>query len=96
MGRRKKRWGREEEVITEEQVELTRELRNRWCLVTFAGASSLHSLGFADRRGEWQRREFECLKVGGELSLTGDVNEKPLNLKMNSLMAIRLQRNAVS
>ena len=30
---------------------------------------------------------FEWLKVGGEPSLAGDVYEKPLHFKMNSLMA---------
>jgi hypothetical protein len=42
---------------------------------------------FALQRGEWQRSEFESLKVGGEPPLTGDVNEKTLRFKMNSLMA---------
>ena len=30
---------------------------------------------------------FEWLKVGGESSLAGDIYEKPLHFKMNSLMA---------
>ena len=30
----------------------------------------------------WQRSEFEWLKVGGEPSLNGDVNEKLLHIKM--------------
>ena len=49
--------------------------------------ASSRALGFADGSGEWQRSQFEWLKVGGELSLTGEVNEKPLHFKMNSLMA---------
>ena len=52
-----------------------------------ARPSSLRALGFAEGSGEWQRSQFEWLKVGGELSLTGEVNEKPLHLKMNNLMA---------
>ena len=60
------------------------------------GASSLRALGLAERRDEWQGSEFEWLKGGGQLSLTGDVNEKPLHSKMNSLMAVRPQRNAIS
>jgi hypothetical protein len=58
------------------------EPRNGWCWVTLAGASSLRALGFAEQSGEWQRSEFEWIKVGGEPSLIGDVNEKPLCFKM--------------
>ena len=50
--REERRRGEEEEVMTEEQVELTREPRNGWCWVTFEGASPLHALSFAERRGE--------------------------------------------
>jgi hypothetical protein len=62
------------------------EPRNGCCWVTVAGASFLRALGFSERRGEWQRSEFEWLKVGGEPSLTRDVNEKPLHFNMNGLM----------
>ena len=55
--------------------------------MTLARASSLRALGFAEGSGEWQRSQFEWLKVGVEPSLTGEVNEKPLHFKMNGLMA---------
>ncbi|EDR06904.1 uncharacterized protein LACBIDRAFT_328257 [Laccaria bicolor S238N-H82] len=48
---------------------------------------ALRALGFAERRSDWQRSEFEWLKAGGGPSLTGDIYEKPLHFKMNSVMA---------
>ena len=52
-------------------------------LVTLACTSSVRALGFADGSGEWQRSQFEWLEVGGELSLTREVNEKPLHEQLD-------------
>ena len=47
------------------------ELRNGRTWVSLAGAASLRALGFAGRSSEWQRTEFEWLKVGGKPSSPG-------------------------
>ena len=46
-------------IMTEKEVELTRVSLGMEEWVAVAGAASLRALGFVERRGEWQRSEFE-------------------------------------